>query len=312
MENATILTLHAHVNAAAKSKFVDWQSKLNTAIAGFPGFVSLEILSPNSSAQANKWIIVQRFYDPASVDIWSKSSQYKMLKEELRSFLVEAEDSLQEALSDAEGLKGGITEIFVTQVSPSKEAAFREWLSKIHQVEAKFPGFRGMYVQSPNQTQGNNWITLLQFDTQQNLDRWLSSPERKAVLKEADSLIASLDSHRVISPFAGWFSSFAEKGEMPPVWKQTMLILLVLFPIVMLEFKFLNPWTESLNVSLATFIGNAISVSLVSWPLMPIAIRSLRWWLAPLHSQRLRINVLGTLLVALLYLIEIALFWNLL
>src|SRR5262249_32985415 len=158
--------------------------------------------------------------------------------------------------------------------------------------------FRGVYVKSPTPGQGENWITLLRFDSQEHLDRWLTSKERKEVLKEARPLITSLESHRVISPFAGWFASTATDGRIPPVWKQTCLVLLVLFPIVMLELKFLLPLTKNLNLSVGTFIGNAISVTLVSWPMMPIAIYFLRWWLSPSdESVSLKRDVAGFLLI---------------
>jgi hypothetical protein len=58
------------------------------------------------------------------------------------------------------------------------------------------------------------------------------------------------------------------------------------------------------------FISNAISVFLIGWPLMPLAIRGLGWWLQPpAHSYR-RDNLLGLLILASLFILEIAIFWN--
>jgi antibiotic biosynthesis monooxygenase (ABM) superfamily enzyme len=230
---------------------------------------------------------------------------------ELRNMLGNGGDNaIQDVESESSELTNNVTEVFVTQVSPDKEDAYREWIAKIHQVESKFPGFRGMYVQAPNKNQGRNWITFLQFDTQKNLDRWLSSSERQQVLSEAQPLITVLESHRVITPYAGWFASLTEKGEIPSVWKQTMLVLLVLFPIVMLELKYLSLLTSNLNSSLATFIGNAISVTLIAWPMMPMTIDLLGWWLSPKNEKNSKITILGTCLLVLLYIIEIAVFWN--
>lgn len=214
--------------------------------------------------------------------------------------------------SGSPNIREGVTEIFVTQVNPANENAFKEWIEKIHNAEAKFSGFRGVYVQCPKIGVSKNWITLLQFDTPENLERWLTSPERKSILKESISVVSSLESHRLISPYEGWFSSVSVGTNAPSIWKQTMIILLVLFPVVMLEMKFLNPWTRSLNFSLATFIGNAISVTLVSWPLMPIAIRYLNFWLLPDPQSYMRDTIVGTIVVVGLYILEIGLLWNLL
>jgi hypothetical protein len=296
------------IKPEAKSAFVEWQGKINSAIAGFPGFISLEILSPVGSGQ-NFWVLVQRFLNEANANNWKNSDIHHELLQELKGYLVD--NTIIETPSGEATLHNGVTEVFVTKVAPEKEADFRQWLAKIHQAEANFPGFRGVYVQSPIKGQSDNWITFLQFDTPENLDGWLSSDERQSVLKESKSLIANIESHRVISPYAGWFASIAkEEGEIPPAWKQTMLVLLVLFPIVMMEFRYLNPHLHSLNVSLGTFIGNSISVALITWPMMPIAIYSLGWWLLPKKNNRLAINISGTLLVFLLYLIEIYIFWS--
>lgn len=311
-EKTIILTTQVRISPKAKLAFVDWQAKLNAIVSTFPGFISLEILSspePNSY----KWVIVQRFDKMKNMVAWRESKECQTLIEELKELLRDnGSEAFQEVQSEVSNLQGGVTEIFVTKISPNKEEAYRKWVAKIHQVEAQFPGFRGVYVQAPAHNKGEDWITLLQFDTIGNLDRWLLSPERQEVLQESKSLIAAIESHRVISPYAGWFASLSTDREVPPVWKQTMIVLLVLFPIVMLEMKYLSPLTAKLNPSLATFIGNAISVSLISWPMVPIAIKFLGWWLSPPNHKRRQATLIGTLIVILLYVLEIIIFWNLL
>ncbi len=300
MNEITILTTKVHIEPPLKAPFADWQVDFNTTVAAFPGFVSMEILSAVS-----EWRILQRFSNSEALQAWKKSKVHQELIEKLQRIV--GPNAIEETELEASNLEGGVTEVFVTQVAPDMDEAFRKWLAKMHQAEAKFPGFRGVYVQSPSTT-AKNWITMLQFDTPENLDRWLTSPERNQVLKESESFIASLESHRVISPYAGWFSSLAKTG-LPSVWKQTMVVLLVLFPIVIFEIKYLSPLTSQWGPSLATFIGNALSVTLIAWPMMPIAIRFLRWWLCPV-TPRPSITLLGTLVVLALYLIEIAIFWN--
>lgn len=306
IEQAKIWTIHVQIGPDSNTRFAEWQAKLHQLIAQSPGFISLEILSQTSPAD---WLIVQRFENSKSLEKWRQSESYHDLINELKTLATRELDGIKEGELDSKLLQGGITEVFVTQVDPKQNKAYQEWMAHIHQVEAGFPGFRGVYVQSPQANQGKNWITLLQFDTPENLDHWLTSVERQKVLKEAESFITSLESHRVISPYSGWFASLAKNGALPPVWKQTMVVLLILFPIVMGELKILSPWTVSLNPSLATFIGNAISVTLIAWPLMPIAIWLLGWWLSP-KQVSYRSLLMGTSLVVLLYLLEIAIFWN--
>jgi antibiotic biosynthesis monooxygenase (ABM) superfamily enzyme len=86
--------------------------------------------------------------------------------------------------------------------------------------------------------------------------------------------------------------------------------LLTLFPVVMLEIKFLNPHLRSWPPALATFTGNAISVLLTTWPLMPLAIRAFRPWLFPEGQPRALVLAMP-LLLPLCYAIEIAVLWRL-
>lgn len=302
----TCIVTKIRVKDGAASAFADWQAEFNATIAKAPGFLSLEILSPYEPKQP--WIIVQRFQKEKDLSNWLDSNDRRRLIDDLQPILDDTENAFLDKESGATTHRV-VTEVFVTQVLPDKDSEYRQWIAKIHQVEAKFPGFKGVYVQSPKRNEGHHWITMLQFDTQENLDRWLASSERHQVLLESKNLIDSIESHRVISPFAGWFSSVS-KGEIPPAWKQTMIVLLVLFPIVMLELKFLSPLTNPLNRSLGTFIGNAISAILISWPAVPIAIYFLNWWLSPPKPKSYLISIAGTVIVLILYLFEIVLFWN--
>lgn len=309
-EQSTIVTTQVLLRPEMATDFLDWQAKLHGIIASFPGFVSLEFLSPTEASQT-AWSIIQRFNNSENLSAWRSSKERQELIDALKTFLVKKDaKAIQESESGASSAQHFVTEVFVTQVSPDKENTYHQWLAKIHQAEAKFPGFRGLYVQSPTATQGRDWITFLQFDTQENLDRWVTSSERKELLRELEPLIASIESYRVITPYAGWFSSIAKGGRVPAAWKQTMLVLLVLFPIVMFELKYLHLLTANLNPSLGNFIGNAISVTLIAWPMMPLAIWFLRWWLSPEENKEPRTTLIGTGIVILLYILEIAIFWN--
>lgn len=306
VKQPVITTLTVALKADSKLRFVDWQAEFASSIAGQEGFVSLEFLSKPD--EQDTWLIVQRFYNQDRAGIWKHSAEYDALIQKLQPLL--NAKGLQEKIEGEEEMHGGITEVIITEVSPEHEEAFRSWSAKIHQIEAKFDGFRGVYIQSPKGNGGKHWITLLQFDTAAHLDNWLSSPERQQILKEGEPLVSSLETNRMASPFAGWFSSIAKSEEIPSVWQQTMIVLLILFPIVMLELKYLNPLTQGLNSSLGTFIGNSISVTLIAYPFMPLVLPYLSWWLFPDKRRSFSFTLFGTALILFLYLLEIAVFWD--
>lgn len=305
----TILIMTFKVRQNAEKDFAIWQEKLNAQVANFPGFVSLEMM-PIPKTDLPTWKSVQRFKKSEALNTWYDSEEKRRLLEEVKPLLRQEVEEIRES-EFATGQKSSVTEVFVTHIKPGQHNAYRAWASKIQQVEAQFPGYLGVYIQAPSSEEKGNWITILRFDSRENLDNWLNSEKRKEVLKEAESMVAQLESHRVVSPFASWFADISKaSGVVPPLWKQTMLILLVLFPIVMLELKFLNPITKSLNSSVANFIGNAISVTLISWPAMPLCLYFLGWWLRPETNKNFKKTSLGTLLILALYCLEIIVFWN--
>src|SRR5262249_27994435 len=157
------------------------------------------------------------------------------------------------------------------------------------------------------------WTTLMRFDTAEHLDKWLKSPERAALVREAEPLVEYTHLQQMGTSFPGWFPTDPKTGKGPPNWKAAMLVLLGLFPIVMLEAKFLSPQLAGVNSSLGMFIGNVISVGLTTYLTMPLFIKTFGWWLFPKsEASKVAINAAGTAVIFLLYAIEVAALWHLL
>lgn len=297
-----VLVIKVKIKPEANQSLTEWGGRLNQNVIGTPGFISLDI----GALTAQEWVISLRFDSQEQLDGWRKSSAYQELLYDLKEILeTNSEKNIEEVVIDSSTLNEGVTEIIISKVHADKVEDYKRWLSKIHKEEARFPGFRGMYVHPPLENKENFWITLLQFDTQENLDNWVNSKVREELIREGGVMVALLERHRIISPYSGWFQSLAKQGETPSAWKQTMLVLLVLYPIVMLEMKYLSPLLHHLKLPVSTFIANAVSVSLISWPLLPLVIKKLSWWLESSDKKKV---ALGTALVSAAYLLEISIF----
>ena len=146
----------------------------------------------------------------------------------------------------------------------------------------------GTLVQAPPSDVQSVWTTLVRFSRPEQLEAWLLSARRRELLRRSEGLVASWKSHRMPSSFAGWFPAGETGRGAPAAWKQAAIVLLVLFPMVMLELRFLSPLLAGLYPAIATFIGNLMSVAVVTWPLAPLAIRALGWWLQPNPGSRAR------------------------
>ena len=110
LEKILIITTKVHVASSLKDKFIDWTSKLNSTIAGFPGFVSLEVLSPTDPSQ-QKWSIIQKFSNSESVNQWRQSKSRQSLIEELTHLLGTPDSiNIEEVVSGLSQQQGGVTE----------------------------------------------------------------------------------------------------------------------------------------------------------------------------------------------------------
>jgi len=87
-----------------------------------------------------------------------------------------------------------------------------------------------------------------------------------------------------------------------------MIVLLMLYPIVMLEQLFLNPLLGSLGMAEATFVGNLLSVAALGWVLVPPANRAFDRWLRPMPHGPRWTTAAGVALIAGLYALSVAVF----
>ena len=308
-EPSTLLVC-ARIKPGSESAFAQWQVRWQTAVLAAKGALSVEFWPPAPPDQLEA-VAVARFTSVNTLRDWRRGDRHRALIDEVIP-LVEGGVVMQlvgQAAVDY-SVRHGVTMVMVTDIKPGKEAAYRAWADRIQKAQAKFPGYVGSFVQPP-QANETGWTTVLRFDSKANLEGWLKSDQRAALVKASEDLVSGFHAQRVDTSFPGWVPTDPATGKPPNMWKTAALILLTLFPVVMLELKYLNPPLAELNPALRTFIGNALSVALTTWPLMPLAIWAFHAWLFPEHRPRWLVTVMPVVLV-ICYLIEIAVFWHLL
>lgn len=287
-------------------EFSSWHARMATAPTATPGFTSAEVDSP-AARDGNEWTVVQHFRSANQMRAWSASAEHVRLLEEAKSLVDQSDpDALREEQVTDGGVNGIVTEVVTTYVRPGKDREYQNWAQKVHCAEAQFPGYRGGFLQPPASDQQHYWTTLVRFATPEQLEAWLKSGVRQDLLREHKMLVKSWEHHRLPSSFAGWFPTDAKSGESPASWKQSLLVILMLFPIVMLERRFLAPLTAGMNPAEGTFIGNVISVFLLAWVCMPVTIAAMKWWLLPREDAGRWLVPAGIAILIVLYAGEIA------
>ena len=313
MSEPAVLIASAKLRPGEDRAFSAWQVRHNAVIGKFPGFISSDVMPP-SQPESNEWTIVLNFRSQDDLTAWQRSGERAKIVGEAIP-LLEGGSLGEVARPDQGGEPPGtnVTEVIFSKIRPGMDDTYREWAVRIQVAQAKYPGYRGMYLQPPAEKEGL-WTTIMRFDTAEQLEDWMRAPERKELLAESKAFIDQEHLMRLATSFPGWVPIDPMTGKGPPNWKTALLVVLGLFPIVMLEMRFLSPIlaTLGLHASLATLISNIISVSGTTFLTMPLFIRGFGWWLFTEKKTPPWITPAGIGFLAALFAIEVGALWYLL
>jgi uncharacterized protein len=295
--------------------FARWQGETSTVIAGFPGFIEQRLMPPNPPLQVD-WVILQRFASLEDAQRWLGSSERQSRIEGVAAMLV-GRDDVHIVRDDASAARAApVSAVISTRVKPGKEAEYLKWEQKVAAAQSKAAGLQGYRFEPAVPGVQEDFIAILRFDSESNLQAWLESPQRRQLIEEAAPLTAEFHTRMAQSGFEQWFRNATPEGAPPPAaWKMNMIVLLTLYPVVFLWGLLVGTpiLTRALKLDfpVALFIGNAFSVILTSY-LVPWTANRLGWWLTPAKSGRTLANLQGVGLLVAAYAIMILLFWKVL
>ena len=206
-----------------------------------------------------------------------------------------------------------VSVVISTRIRPGCEPAYRAWEQRIAAAQTKAPGFQGYRFEPPIPGVQDDWLSVLRFDSEANLEKWLASPERLQLIEEGKPFTEDFHTRVARTGFEQWFPSPAGQPK-PPAWKQNMIVLLLLYPIVFLFGFFVQTplllGRLGLPFAIALFTGNVVSVLLLNY-LVPWTSIRFSWWLAPSGANRTMVNMAGAVLVSAIYLALVMMFWRL-
>jgi antibiotic biosynthesis monooxygenase (ABM) superfamily enzyme len=305
------LVTQTRVTAGHDDEFRHWQDEVNQAISTIPGYLGNSISAPNPPAQTD-WVIAQRFANADSARAWLQSDTRLQLLSAVQPILVGNDDVHLFTHEGDARLAAAVTVVISMRVKPDQTAAFVEWQRRIAAVEATFEGFSGYRLEPPVPGIQDDWTTMLRFDSDDHLEAWLNSPQRQKLLEETPLFSTGFHTRKLRTGFDPWFAgTSAGAGGPPASWKVNMVVLLMLYPTVFL-FGFLvqTPLLlrQGMPFWMSLFLANAVSTVLLGYWLVPWANRALAWWLHPGALNTTRTALLGTVLVAVLYLACLVIF----
>jgi antibiotic biosynthesis monooxygenase (ABM) superfamily enzyme len=300
--SVTVVT-QTRVRPESADAFAQWQDETSGIIAAFPGFIHQTVIPPSPPAQVD-WVILQRFASTEAAVAWLHSEERVKRMEGAAPMLVGRDDIHIVNDGEAGVLPAPVSAVISTRIKPGQEVAYRAWERRIAAAQSKAPGFQGYRFEPPVPGVQDDWLAIVRFDTEANLQAWLDSPERQQLLQEASAFTAEFHARIARTGFDQWFPIAAGGATPPAAWKQNMLVLLLLYPVVFLFGVLVQTPLlmnrAGLSFPIALFIGNVASVLLLNY-LVPWTSTRFSWWLQPAGLHPRRIEVAGTALLVALY-----------
>jgi antibiotic biosynthesis monooxygenase (ABM) superfamily enzyme len=263
----------------------------------FPGFIEQTVMPPSPPEQID-WIILQRFASLDSATTWLNSNEHLDVVERSLPMLV-GQNDLHILTDESNGvLPSPVSATIATKLKPGLESQYRAWEQKVMAVQSKAKGFQGFKFQPPIPGVQDSWLTIIRFDSEDNLHAWLNSPDRHALLKEAEPFTEEFHERIVRTGFDQWFK-VPQGAPKPAVWKMNMLVLMVIYPLVFLFGALVQtPLMTSRGVPywFALFVGQIFSVLVLNW-LVARAARRFGWWLSPQSPPVARVDLIGACVV---------------
>ncbi len=306
----TIIT-QTTVRADCRAAFEAWQAETNRLVKTFVGFMQQTLLPPSPPAQ-DYWVLMQRFHDSDSAIGWLNSPQRLERLTMVQPYLTgRADVHVVRGMADTPA-SAPVSAIMSTRVKPGRELEYRAWEQKIAVAQTTATGLVGYRFEPPIPGVQADWLTIMRFDTQENLQAWLDSPIRHAILAEAEPLTEGFGYRVTHSGFDQWFPVAPMGGRAAPVWKQNMVVLSMLFPVSFL-FRYLvaTPLlirALGLPFPVSVLVSNICGILILN-QLVPAASKRFAWWLSPAPGQDGAVRTAqGVALIGLMLVVLTALF----
>lgn len=299
-----MLVTQTHVKAEKNYEFAQWQEKISETVSKFPGHISQTISPPNPPVQLD-WVIKQHFVSAAAAKAWLQSDERKELIKQILPLTIGIDNIY---IIEEKNYQTAVTATISTIIHSKDEQKFLDWNARIAPIQSKFPGFIGYKLERPRRGVNDTWITIITFDNNEHLENWLKSEERKKLLDELNAFSIKSNLRKTFSGFDFWFSQ--SKDSEHSAWKENMLVLLTLYPVIFLLSFIQKPVMEhGMPFWLALFFSNALSTIILGWFTVPWLIKTFSWWLNPKKEVTKKYNILGISIVLLLYGLSLFICW---
>ena len=177
--------------------------------------------------------------------------------------------------------EGPVTAIVTRRVKRGRGQEYEAWLKGILSAAREFPGFLGVNVIRPSGSADCDYVTLLRFESQAQLETWENSSERHAWYEKMRDCVVAGDAR--IEHMTGlefWFTApRAATLRQPARYKMVVVLVVVLFCMLNTLTPLYAGPLNHVHPLLRSSILIVTQVMLMTYVVMPAASRLLSRWL---------------------------------
>ena len=244
------------------------------------GFLGSEIFPPIPGLQ-DAYVVLYRFNRGANLRAWLGSTHRQELLEKIAGFL--EEPAVEFFFSHGRQNAGTASSVFAYRIRADREKEFQQWRRRILEEVRTWEGFLGTESFDTLDGVKPEFIVVVRFDSRAHLDAWLTSQVRKTYMKEVLDYVDHYTLRRIGSGFEGWFDT-SENSAPPARWRQALVILSALFPVIMIMRTLLAPIFHVLPMPVAFLVLLSLDMAFLTYVVMPRYSRLMSFWLKPVEN----------------------------
>jgi antibiotic biosynthesis monooxygenase (ABM) superfamily enzyme len=240
---------------------------------GAEGFLGSEIFPPIHGVQ-DAYVVLYRFDRGIHLRSWLNSGERREMLQRIGGLLLEPAHEFFFVHSRRHA--GTASSVFAYRIRRDGEAGFQDWRRRILEQVRTWKGFLGTESFDTLDSSHPEFVVVVRFDSRSNLDAWLRSDVRKSFMDEVKRHVHHYSLRSIGSGFEGWF----DNGKTPPArWRQAMVILTALFPVIMIVRQMLMPVFAVLPMPVAFLILLSVDLAVLTYAVMPLFTRLMDFWL---------------------------------
>ena len=174
-----------------------------------------------------------------------------------------------------------ISIVIINRIKTDFQSQYENWQNRIGIEIKKFEGFIGL---SNKKLEGstNEYITVFQFDTTDNLNAWQNSDILSTFLTELKQYTVSESKITLHEGLEIFFDKNERTEHAIPFYKKVFLGVIAVYPLIIgvgKLYNYLNPWADSIPFEIGLFFQVIIISMLMTYPVMPLLSKVFHKWL---------------------------------